>query len=81
MYTVLLQEVMPQYYAYLRAARKVEFEGRPLWEYVVDSDEFEDKWFTQKGIKRIRLENDREVTCALGFRSRGHYIMWLLKWS
>lgn len=81
MYTVLLKEVMPQYYAYVKDARKKEYEGKALWEYELDDEFFEDKWFTEQGIKRIRSKVDNKVVCALGFESEGHFLMWMLRWT
>jgi hypothetical protein len=80
MHIVLLQQIMPQYAAYVRDARKKEYEGKNVWEYELDDDFFEDKWFTQQGIKRIRSKTDKQVVCALGFESEGHYLMWMLRW-
>lgn len=80
MYIVLLQQIMPQYSKYIRDARTKEYEGKPLWQIELDSNEFEDKWFTQQGIKRIRAKTDKQVVCALGFESEGHYLMWMLRW-
>lgn len=82
MHIVLLQQIMPQYYAYARHAHKEENIGKPIWELaIVDQGEFEDKWFTQQGIKIIRSTVDGKKVSALGFESEGHFLLWMLRWT
>lgn len=78
---VLLQDVLHAYYRYVKHALYTDSSGKPLWQLEHDRAAFEDKWFNQHGIELVRSKTDNKVTCALRFKSKGHYIFWLLRWS
>lgn len=80
LYTVLLQQIMKPYRNYIRHAIKDNSVAWYMPSLTIEK-EFEDKWFTQQGIKRIRSIKDKNAVIALQFESEGVFTMWMLKWA
>jgi hypothetical protein len=79
-YEVWVQDILPQYYSYIKSAMRKDYE---IWEIDRNRDVFEDKWFVQEGINRITVNDpkypDRKITIKLAFKSEQHYLLWVLK--
>ena len=80
-YRVLLKDVTPQYYAYVKHALYQDSDSRPLW--MIDHDEaaFEERWFTQYGMARIVSIEDDETISILQFESKEQFTFWMLRWT
>lgn len=83
---VCINEVLSQYYSYLKHAMIEDSKGKPFWYLEQDRKKFEEKWFDQQGIRMIKSEwikNDQiqSVLSKLSFRDRDHFIFWLMRWS
>lgn len=80
-YKVLVQDVFEQYYRYMKHASHHDSSGMSLWQVMHDREDFEDRWFTKKGIGLVKSKKDGKILGGLEFESREHFIHWLLKWS
>lgn len=78
---VLLEDVLHTYYRYVKNALYTDSGGKPLWQLDHDRAEFEDKWFVQQGIEQVRSTSGGKTTCALRFKDREHFVLWLMRWS
>lgn len=82
MHRVLLQDVMPQYYAYMKYAMRAYSGDKPLWQVEYDREEFEDTWFTNEGISMVKADTEKGIVlCMLAFNSKETFMHWFLRWS
>lgn len=80
-YRVWLQDVRQQYYAYVKHALYQDADNQPLWMFNHDEAAFEERWFTQQGITRIKSVQDDKDICGLQFESEEHFTFWMMRWT
>ena len=78
---VLLQDVIAQYYNYMRHAMHMYSGGKPLWQLEFNRDAFEEKWFKAQGIGMLKSTKDGKTVGVLAFENKESYIHWFLRWS
>lgn len=80
-YIVPLEEVYTPYYAYISYAIDCDYVNRRTDQVFDYSVPFADRWLTNKGITPRTEIKQGKVVHLLEFKSRAHYIMWVLRWS